>query len=135
VHPPVPGWERPGGPPLAEPDARQAGLSTSDRAQTTSDRAQSPETAYLAAMQKADVGEYGPLGELLARAMYDNLNRFIVPNLAGPARIVPLASMVNNDLQHCCPPAGRTTPTIGCGPRIRRHLANLPEGRRGLSAK
>ncbi len=91
--------------------------------------------AYLAAMQKADVGEYGPLGELLARAMYDNLNRFIVPNLAGPARIVPLASMVNNDLQHCCPPAGRTTPTIGCGPRIRRHLANLPEGRRGLSAK
>ncbi len=53
--------------------------------------------AYLAAMQKADVGEYGPLGELLARAMYDNLNRFIVPNLAGPARIVPLASLVNND--------------------------------------
>lgn len=53
--------------------------------------------AYLAAMQKADVGEYGPLGELLARAMYDNLNRFIVPNLAGPARIVPLASLVNKD--------------------------------------
>jgi hypothetical protein len=52
---------------------------------------------YLAAMQKADVGEYGPLGELLARAMYDNLNRFIVPNLAGPARIVPLASLVNKD--------------------------------------
>jgi hypothetical protein len=53
--------------------------------------------AYLAAMQKADVGEYGPLGEILARAMYDNLNRFIVPSLAGPARLVPLATLVNKD--------------------------------------
>jgi hypothetical protein len=53
--------------------------------------------AYLTAMQKADVGEYGPLGEILARAMYDNLNRFIVPSLAGPARLVPLATLVNKD--------------------------------------
>jgi len=53
--------------------------------------------AYLAAMHKADVGEYGPLGEILARAMYDNLNRFIVPSLAGPARLVPLATLVNKD--------------------------------------
>ncbi|HEX6195981.1 MAG TPA: Fic family protein [Jiangellaceae bacterium] len=53
--------------------------------------------SYLAAMQKADDGDFGPLGELLARAMYDNLNRFIVPNLAGPARLVPLASLVNED--------------------------------------
>jgi hypothetical protein len=50
---------------------------------------------YLAAMQKADHGDFGPLGELLARAMYDNLNRFIVPNVAGPARLVPLAALVN----------------------------------------
>ena len=53
-------------------------------------------TPYLAAMQKAD-GDFGPLGELLARAMYDNLNRFIVPNVAGPARLVPLAALVNED--------------------------------------
>jgi Fic family protein len=53
--------------------------------------------AYLAAMHKADDGDRGPLGELLARAMYDNLNRFIVPNLAGPARLVPLTSLVNED--------------------------------------
>ncbi len=51
--------------------------------------------AYLSAMQKADSGEYGPLGEMLARAMYDNLNRFIVPNVAGPARMVPLAALVD----------------------------------------
>jgi hypothetical protein len=53
--------------------------------------------AYLAAMQRADAGDYGPLGELIARAMYDNLNRFIVPHVAGPARLVPLAALVNDD--------------------------------------
>ncbi|KAA1429618.1 Fic family protein [Mycolicibacter arupensis] len=50
---------------------------------------------YLAAMQKGDEGDHGPLGEILARAMYDNLNRFIVPSLAGPARLVPLASLAD----------------------------------------
>lgn len=50
---------------------------------------------YLAAMQKSDEGDHGPLGEILARAMYDNLNRFIVPSLAGPARLVPLASLAD----------------------------------------
>ncbi len=49
-------------------------------------------------MQKADAGDYGPLGELIARAMYDNLNRFIVPNVASPARLVPLASMADKHL-------------------------------------
>ncbi len=51
--------------------------------------------AYLATMQRADVGDYGSLGELIARAMIDNLNRFIVPNVAGPARLVPLAALVD----------------------------------------
>jgi hypothetical protein len=55
-------------------------------------------SAYLAALQRADDGDYGPLGEILARAMYDNLNRFIVPSLAGPARLVPLAALVDKDL-------------------------------------
>lgn len=54
--------------------------------------------AYLAALQKADSSDYGPLGEILARAMYDNLNRFIVPSLAGPARLVPLAALVRSDI-------------------------------------
>jgi hypothetical protein len=48
-------------------------------------------------MQKADRGDHGPLGEILARAMYDNLNRFIVPCLAGPARLVPLATLVDEE--------------------------------------
>ncbi|MGO1054235.1 Fic family protein [Crossiella sp. CA198] len=53
--------------------------------------------AYLTALQRADTGDYGALGELIARAMYDNLNRFIVPNVAGPARLVPLAALVSED--------------------------------------
>ncbi|MBK8464058.1 MAG: Fic family protein [Nigerium sp.] len=52
---------------------------------------------YLTALQRADKGDPGLLGELLARAMYDNLNRFIVPNVAGPAKLVPLAALVNED--------------------------------------
>lgn len=53
--------------------------------------------AYLAAMQKADKGDCGPLGEILARAMYDNLYRFIVPSLARQARLVPLATLVDEE--------------------------------------
>ncbi|WP_143765184.1 Fic family protein [Catenulispora acidiphila] len=51
--------------------------------------------AYLSAMQRADTGDYGSLGELIARAMIDSLNSFIVPNVAGPARLVPLAALVD----------------------------------------
>ena len=49
-------------------------------------------------MQQADNGDVGPLGEILARAMIDNLNRFILPNVAGPARLVPLAALIDSDL-------------------------------------
>lgn len=52
--------------------------------------------AYLASMQQADRGEYGALGELLARAMIDNLNRFVLPSVAGPARLVPIASLADD---------------------------------------
>jgi hypothetical protein len=50
---------------------------------------------YLAAMRKADKGDYGPLGELLARAITNNLYKFVVPAVAGPARLVPLASLAD----------------------------------------
>ena len=38
------------------------------------------------------------LGELLARSILDNLYRFIVPAVAGPARLVPLAALADEDL-------------------------------------
>lgn len=53
--------------------------------------------AYLKALQRADEGDVGMLGEIIARAMLDNLNRFIVPNIAGPARLVPLAALADED--------------------------------------
>jgi Fic family protein len=52
-------------------------------------------TKYLDAMRKADKGDYGPMGELIARAVTNNLYRFVVPAVAGPARLVPLASLID----------------------------------------
>jgi cell filamentation protein, protein adenylyltransferase len=45
---------------------------------------------YLAALRQADEGDCGPLGELLARAILDNLHRFVVPAVARPGQLVPL---------------------------------------------
>ena len=53
---------------------------------------------YLAALRSADGGDAGPLGELLARAVLDNLYRFIVPAVAGPNRLVPLAALATDEL-------------------------------------
>jgi len=53
---------------------------------------------YLANMRKADHGDVGPLAELIARAAMDVLLRFMVPAVAGPARLVPLTSLADHDL-------------------------------------
>lgn len=50
---------------------------------------------YLKALGRADKNDYGALGELLARAVLDNLYRFIVPAVAGRARLVPLPALAN----------------------------------------
>lgn len=55
-------------------------------------------TKYLAALQAADADDPGPLGEMLARAVLDNLYRFIVPAVAGPNRLVPLAALTSDSL-------------------------------------
>lgn len=53
---------------------------------------------YLRALRTADDGDPGPLGELLARAVLDNLYRFVVPAVAGPNRLVPLAALTRRDI-------------------------------------
>lgn len=55
-------------------------------------------TRYLTYLRKADAGEVGPLGELIARALMDVLLRFVVPAVAGPTRLVPIQSLVDNGL-------------------------------------
>jgi Fic family protein len=52
---------------------------------------------YLNALTKADEGDPGPLGELIARSVTDNLYRFVVPAVAGPNRLVPLASLATKE--------------------------------------
>lgn len=56
--------------------------------------------AYLDSLDRSDNGDPGPLAELLARSVIDNLHRFVVPNIAGPARLVPLASLVTKSMSY-----------------------------------
>jgi fido (protein-threonine AMPylation protein) len=53
-------------------------------------------TRYLNALRRADGGDPGPLGEFLARAILDNLYKFVVPAIAGPARLVPLPALATD---------------------------------------
>ncbi len=51
---------------------------------------------YLVALESADRGDCGPLGELLARAILDNLHKFVAPAIAGPASLVSLPALASN---------------------------------------
>jgi Fic family protein len=53
---------------------------------------------YLQALRRADAGDAGPLGELIARAVTESLHKFVLPAVAGPARLVPLASLASKDV-------------------------------------
>lgn len=53
---------------------------------------------YLKALRRADGGDAGGLGELLARAILENLYRFVVPAVAGPARLVPLGALESPEI-------------------------------------
>jgi hypothetical protein len=53
---------------------------------------------YLGALRSADAGDPGPLGEMIARAILDNLMRFVLPALAGPLRLVPLEALATREL-------------------------------------
>lgn len=53
---------------------------------------------YLSALRMADAGSPGALGELLAKAILDNLHRFVIPAVSGPRRLVPLAALTNTEI-------------------------------------
>jgi hypothetical protein len=88
--------------------------------------------SYLTAMHRADAGDCGALGELIARAMHDNLNRFIVPDVAGPARLVPLAALVDENFSLAALRQAAQRGAAGSRPGPGRCVAKLPQGRRGL---
>lgn len=53
---------------------------------------------YLTALRRADEGDPGPLGELLARSVREGIFRFLMPKLAGPLSVVPLAGLATEDM-------------------------------------
>lgn len=55
---------------------------------------------YLRSLEKADQGDAGPLGELLARAVREGIYKFLMPKLAGPLSVVPLAGLADEELSH-----------------------------------
>lgn len=67
-------------------------------------------SSYLTALRRADAGDCGALGELLTRSILDNLYRFVVPAVAGPARLVPLAALAD---EHIAAAALRTAANRG----------------------
>jgi fido (protein-threonine AMPylation protein) len=55
-------------------------------------------TAYLRAMRRADRDDFAPLAEILARAVKESLDRFLLPNLAGPVKLLPLSALERSGL-------------------------------------
>jgi Fic family protein len=48
---------------------------------------------YLSALRRADAGDCGALGELLARSIKQSIDRFILPALAGPHKLIPISAL------------------------------------------
>ena len=48
---------------------------------------------YLRALRRADSGDIAPLTDFLARAVKESLDRFLLPNLAGPVKLLPLSAL------------------------------------------
>lgn len=52
---------------------------------------------YLQALRRGDRGDFGPLGELLARSLIESAERFVVPLLAKDSDLVPLTSLESKE--------------------------------------
>lgn len=87
-------------------------------------------TRYLNALRRADQGDYRPLAEVIARSVIDNLHR-LIPNIAGPAKYVPLEALVDDDLSlvalRQAASRGRLEAIIGPDGRYRSSRAAVEE--------
>lgn len=80
-------------------------------------------TKCLNATRKADKGDYGPLGEVMARAVTNNLYKFVVPAVAGPAPPRAACEPRRRESRADCNRAARcrrTWPTAGAEVRYRQ---------------
>jgi hypothetical protein len=48
---------------------------------------------YLSSLRRADSGDCRALGELLARSITQSIDRFILPGLAGPHKLIPISAL------------------------------------------
>lgn len=55
-------------------------------------------TRYLRWLDRADKGDPTSLAELLARAVTHGVERFLLPALAGPHRLVPISALADTEL-------------------------------------
>jgi fido (protein-threonine AMPylation protein) len=55
---------------------------------------------YLDGLRRADEGDPGPLGEVLARSVKHGIDRFLIPGLAGDHRYVPLSALTDMGFSH-----------------------------------
>lgn len=81
---------------------------------------------YLAALEVADGGNPNPLAEVIARAVHDTLNKFLIPNLAGDAKLVPLSALAQGSPY---------SPAYLRGLVLSRRLKAIREGHLWLSCK
>lgn len=85
---------------------------------------------YLRALDRADSGDPGPLAEIISRSVIDNLHR-LIPNIAGPAKYVPLEALVDEDFSLVAlkqaASRGRLEAIIGTDGRYRSSRAALDE--------
>ncbi|HTS14856.1 MAG TPA: Fic family protein [Candidatus Sulfotelmatobacter sp.] len=51
---------------------------------------------YLAGLRRADSGDPWPLAEMIGRAVKDNLDRFLLPGLAGPLKLLPITALAQD---------------------------------------
>lgn len=83
---------------------------------------------YLKALDRADHDDFGPLAELLARSVVDNLHR-LIPNIAGPAKYVPLEALADEEFSLAAlkqaAGRGRLEAIIGTDGRYRSSRAAL----------
>jgi fido (protein-threonine AMPylation protein) len=51
---------------------------------------------YLQSLRQSDDGNHGPISEAVARAASHALTRFLIPGLAGDAKLIPLTALAAN---------------------------------------
>ena len=95
-------------------------------------------TKYLKALDRADSDDLGPLAELISRSVVDNLHR-LIPNIAGPAKFVPLEALVNEEFSLAAlrqaATRGRLEAIIGNDGRYRSSKASLEEYKKSRYAQ